>query len=101
MYALHQNLGVFIFNFALFLGDLGWNDPIFKTIFEYIHNTFRFVHTTTFCKYRRKLSTSPRVHLVYITCDTFPNSVQVLVRLISRIILQVLIADRLTWSLMC
>ena len=38
---------------------------IFKTIFEYIHNNFCFVHTNTFCKYRKKLRASPRVHLVY------------------------------------
>ena len=37
---------------------------IFKTIFEYIHKKFRFVHTNTFCKYRKKLRASPRVHLV-------------------------------------
>ena len=37
---------------------------IFKTIFEYIHKKFRFVHTKTFCKYRKKLRASPRVHLV-------------------------------------
>ena len=37
---------------------------IFKTILEYIHNKFRFVHTHTFCKYRKKLRASPRVHLV-------------------------------------
>ena len=35
---------------------------IFKTIFEYIHKKFRFVHTNTFCKYRKKLRASPRVH---------------------------------------
>ena len=37
---------------------------IFKTIFEYIHKSFRFMHTNTFCKYRKKLLASPRVHLV-------------------------------------
>ena len=37
---------------------------IFKTIFEYIHKKFRFVHTNTFCKYRKKLRASPRMHLV-------------------------------------
>ena len=39
---------------------------IFKTIFEYIHKKFCFVHTctNTFCKYRKKLLASPRVHLV-------------------------------------
>ena len=37
---------------------------IFKKIFEYIHKKFRFVHTNTFCKYRKKLRASPRVHLV-------------------------------------
>ena len=37
---------------------------IFKTIFEYIHKKFRVVHTNTFCKYRKKLRASPRVHLV-------------------------------------
>ena len=37
---------------------------IFKTIFEYIHKKFRFVHTNTFCEYRKKLRASPRVHLV-------------------------------------
>ena len=39
---------------------------IFKTIFEYIHDKFCFVHTctNTFCKYRKKLLASPRVHLV-------------------------------------
>ena len=39
----------------------------FKTIFEYIRKKFRFVHTNTFCEYRKKLRASPRVHLV-ITC---------------------------------
>ena len=39
---------------------------IFKTIFEYIHKKFRFVHTNTFCEYRTKLRASPRVHLVII-----------------------------------
>ena len=38
----------------------------FKTIFEYIRKKFRFVHTNTFCEYRKKLRASPRVHLVYI-----------------------------------
>ena len=42
---------------------------IFKTIFEYIHNKFCFVHTNTFCKYRKKLRASPRVHLVLIFQD--------------------------------
>ena len=44
---------------------------IFKTIFEYIHKKFRFVHTctNTFCKYRKKLRASPRVHLV-LKCDS-------------------------------
>ena len=37
---------------------------IFKTIFEYIRKKFRFVHTNTFCEYRKKLRASPRVHLV-------------------------------------
>ena len=37
---------------------------IFKTIFEYIHQIVRFMHTNTFCKYRKKLLASPRVHLV-------------------------------------
>ena len=37
---------------------------IFKTIFEYIHKKFHFVHTNTFCKYRKKLRASPRMHLV-------------------------------------
>ena len=37
---------------------------IFKTIFEYIHKKFRFMHTNTFCTYRKKLLASPRVHLV-------------------------------------
>ena len=37
---------------------------IFKTIFENIHKIFRFMHTNTFCKYRKKLLASPRVHLV-------------------------------------
>ena len=42
---------------------------IFKTIFEYIHKKFRFVHTctNTFCKYRKKLLASPRVHLVPVS----------------------------------
>ena len=59
---------------------------IFKTIFEYIHKKFRFVHTNTFCKYRKKLRASPRVHLVlYIelllryppTIRTCPSSVEI------------------------
>ena len=29
---------------------------IFKTIFEYIHQKFRFMHTNTFCKYRKNYS---------------------------------------------
>ena len=37
----------------------------FKTIFEYIRKKFRFVHTNTFCEYRKKLRASPRVHLVF------------------------------------
>ena len=40
-------------------------NKIFKTIFEYIRKKFRFVHTNTFCEYRKKLRASPRVHLVY------------------------------------
>ena len=43
---------------------------IFKTIFQYIHKKFRFVHTNTFCKYRKKLRASPRVHLV-IVCTAY------------------------------
>ena len=39
-------------------------NKIFKTIFEYIRKKFCFVHTNTFCEYRKKLRTSPRVHLV-------------------------------------
>ena len=39
-------------------------DIIFKTIFEYIDKKFRFVQTNTFCKYRKTLRASPRVHLV-------------------------------------
>ena len=39
-------------------------DIIFKTIFEYIHKRFCFMHTNTFCKYRKQLRASPRVHLV-------------------------------------
>ena len=61
---------------------------IFKTIFEYIHDKFCFVHTctNTFCKYRKKLLASPRVHLVlYIelllrypqTIRTCPSSVEI------------------------
>ena len=42
---------------------------IFKTIFEYIHRKFRFVHTNRFCKYRKKLRASPRVHLVSININ--------------------------------
>ena len=38
----------------------------FKTIFEYIRKKFRFVHTNTFCEYRKKLRASPRVHLVLV-----------------------------------
>ena len=37
---------------------------VFLNIFEYIHKKFRFMHTNTFCKYRKKLLASPRVHLV-------------------------------------
>ena len=59
---------------------------IFKTIFEYIHKKFRFVHTNTFCKYRKKLRASPRVHLVLyielllrfrLTFRTCPSSVEI------------------------
>ena len=44
---------------------------IFKTLFEYIHKKFCFMHTNMFCKYRKKLLASPRVHLViivYVCC---------------------------------
>ena len=44
---------------------------IFKTIFEYIHKEFRFVHTNTFCEYRKKLRASPRVHLVVVVCANY------------------------------
>ena len=46
---------------------------IFKTIFEYIHDKFCFVHTctNTFCKYRKKLLASPRVHLVTHCSHTY------------------------------
>ena len=63
---------------------------IFKTIFEYIHKNFRFMHTITFCKYRKKLLASPRVHLVlYIelllrfrqTFRTCPSSVEITLEL--------------------
>ena len=59
---------------------------IFKTIFEYIHKKFRFVHTNTFCNYRKKLLASPRVHLVLyiglllkfrLTFRTCPSSVEI------------------------
>ena len=59
---------------------------IFKTILGYIHKKFRFVHTNTFCEYRKKLRASPRVHLVlYIelllrypqTIRTCPSSVEI------------------------
>ena len=51
-------------------------NKIFKTIFEYIRKKFRFVHTNTFCEYRKKLRASPRVHLVnhckhFIMCFVF------------------------------
>ena len=49
---------------------------IFKTLFEYIHTKFRFMHTNTFCKYRKKnLLASPRVHLVviYFALKMFKN----------------------------
>ena len=59
---------------------------IFKTIIEYIHTKFRFMHTNTFCKYRKKLLASPRVHLVLyielllsfrLTFRTCPSSVEI------------------------
>ena len=59
---------------------------IFKTIFEYIHKKFRCMHTNTFCKYRKKLLASPRVHLVlfiesllrfWLTFPTCPSSVEI------------------------
>ena len=59
---------------------------IFKTLFEYIHKKFCFMHTNMFCKYRKKLLASPRVHLVlYIelllrypqTIRTCPSSVEI------------------------
>ena len=46
---------------------------IFKTIFEYIHKKFRFVHTNTFCEYRKKLRASPRVHLVHFIDSLFKH----------------------------
>ena len=59
---------------------------IVKTIFEYIHKKFCFVHTNTFCEYRKKLRASPRVHLVLyielllsfrLTFRTCPSSVEI------------------------
>ena len=47
---------------------------IFKTIFEYIHKKFRFVHTNTLCKYRKKLHALPRVHLVIIIITSKHNA---------------------------
>ena len=41
-------------------------NKIFETIFEYIRKKFRFVHTNTFCEYRKKLRASPSVHLVIV-----------------------------------
>ena len=49
--------------YILFCKFMQFN-KIFKTIFEYIRKKFRFVHTNTFCEYRKKLRASPRVHLV-------------------------------------
>ena len=49
-------------------------NKIFKTIFEYIRKKFRFVHTNTFCGYRKKLRVSPRVHLV-ILCFPVRNRI--------------------------
>ena len=47
-------------------------NKIFKTIFEYIRKKFRFVHTNTFCEYRKKLRASPREHLViFLTCQLY------------------------------
>ena len=63
---------------------------IFKTIFEYIHKKFRFVHTNTFYKYRKKLRASPRVHLVIVILFflislslPFVNSVQLYIYLLN------------------
>ena len=42
---------------------------IFKTIFEYFHQIFRFMHTNTFCKYRKNYSHR-------LACILFNNSVQ-------------------------
>ena len=59
---------------------------IFKTTFEYIQKKFRFMHANTFCKYRKKLLASPRVHLVLyielllrflLTFRTCPSSVEI------------------------
>ena len=50
---------------------------IFKTIFEYIRKKFRFVHTNTFCEYRKKLRASPRVHLVIITVKSLAFDMQI------------------------
>ena len=56
-------------------------------MFEYIHKKFRFVHTSTFCEYRKKLRASPRVHLVLyiesllrfcLTFATCPSSVEII-----------------------
>ena len=58
----------------------------FKTIFGYIHKIFRFMCTNTFCKYRKKLLASPRVHLVLyidlllrfrLTFRTYLSSVEI------------------------
>ena len=57
-------------------------NKIFKTIFEYIRKKFRFVHTNTFCEYRKKLRASPRVHLVFI-CDRLLNYLRSVLNIIT------------------
>ena len=55
-------------------------NKIFKTIFEYIRKKFRFVHTNTFCEYRKKLRASPRVHLVLNTISSQSDELNVIIR---------------------
>ena len=42
-------------------------NKIFKTIFEYIRKKFRFVHTNTFCEYRKNYAHRLACILLYMT----------------------------------
>ena len=48
-------------------------NKIFKTIFEYIRKKFRFVHTNTFCEYRKNYAHRLACILFFVICTKLPK----------------------------